>query len=255
MSRNRLNHGILFVALAAFVMAVTIVSAGPGTRLGVWNYGTGISIIRNMAMPSMIVAGLAILSFIASLFTAPKLAPLMFIAAVAAAVAAFVPLKFEQNLAANPYIHDITTDFENPPAIAAAADLPRKNPVAYLGSDPAPNSEITIAEAQRKYFPDIQPLIVDKKINEAAINSRTIIDAMKMHILKEGTTHEGAIIEATYTSFWFGFVDDFIVRIMRKDGKLRIDVRSKSRVGTSDLGANAHRVQDFLKSFSEKSIR
>ncbi len=255
MSGSRSKHRMLFVALAAFVMAVTIVSAGPGTRLGVWEFGTGISIIRKMAIPSMIMAVMAILSFIASLFMARKLVPLMFIAAVAAVVAAIVPLKFEQNLAANPYIHDITTDFENPPAIVAAADLPRKNPVAYLGSDPAPNSEITIAEAQRKYFPDIQPLIVDKKINEIADISSAIIREMKMEILKESMTDESAISEATYTSFWFGFVDDFIVRIMPKDGKLRIDVRSKSRVGTSDLGANAHRVQDFLKSFSEKSIR
>ncbi len=255
MSGSRLNNGMLFVALAAFVMAVTIASAAPGTRLGVWDYGTGISIIRKMAMPSMIVAGLAILSFITSLFIVRKLVPLMLIATIAATGAAIVPLKFEQGVASNPFIHDITTDVKNPPEIATAAGLPRKNPAAYLGADPAPNSEMTITEAQRSAFPEIQPIIVDMKVGEAADISRAIIGAMNMEILKESTADEGAIIEATYTSFWFGFVDDFIVRIMPKDGKTRIDVRSKSRVGVSDLGANAHRVQDFLRSFSAKSAR
>ncbi len=244
---------MLFVALVAFGVAATIAAAAPGTRLGLWEYGTGVSIIRSMALPSMIAAGLAILSFIASLFMARNLAPLMFIAAAAATGAAIVPLKFEQGVAANPFIHDITTDVENPPEIAAAADLPRKNPAAYLGADPAPNAEMTVTEAQRSAFPDIQPIIIDMKVDEAADTSRAIIGAMKMEILKESMTDEGAMIEATYTSFWFGFVDDFIVRIRPSDGKTRIDVRSKSRVGVSDLGANARRVQDFLSRFGEQA--
>jgi uncharacterized protein (DUF1499 family) len=177
----------------------------------------------------------------------------MFIAVAAATGAAIIPLKFEQDVAANPFIHDITTDVENPPEIAAAADLPRKNPAAYLGAEPAPNSEMTVAEAQRNAFPDIQPIIADMKVNEAADISRAIIGAMKMEILKESTTDEGAIIEATYTSFWFGFVDDFIIRIRLREGKTHIDVRSKSRVGVSDLGANARRVRDFLSRFGEEA--
>ncbi len=253
MSDRRLKVGLLFVALVAFGVAATIAVAGPGTRLGLWEYGAGISIIRNMALPSMIAVGLAILAFIASLFMARNLAPLMSIAIAAATVAAIVPLKFEQGVNANPFIHDITTDVENPPEILVAADLPRKNPAAYLGADPAPNSEMTVAEAQRNAFPDIQPIIVDMKVDEAADISSAIIGAMNMEILKESTTDEGAIIEATYTSFWFGFVDDFIIRIRPREGKTRIDVRSKSRVGVSDLGANARRVRDFLSRFGEEA--
>ena len=56
-------------------------------------------------------------------------------------------------------------------------------------------------------------------------------------------------IEAVATTFWYGFKDDFIVRLTpMSDGGTRIDVRSKSRVGLSDLGANAQRVRKFLES-------
>ena len=55
------------------------------------------------------------------------------------------------------------------------------------------------------------------------------------------------------TSFWFGFKDDFIVRLTPVGkGMTRIDIRSKSRVGGSDLGANAARVREFTKRFKER---
>lgn len=243
---------MLLIALTAFGVAAAIGAAGPGTRLGFWEYGTGLSIIRNMAFPSIIAAILAILSFIVSLFKARNLTPIMFLAATAVTCSAIVPIMFDQRVTTNPFIHDITTDFENPPKIVAASDLPRKNPVTYKGSDPAPNSDITVAEAQRYAFPDIQPIIVSMKISEAARTSRRIIDAMKMEILRENTSDEDVTIEATYTSFWFGFIDDFIVRLRHENGKTRIDVRSQSRVGVSDLGANANRVREFISKFNKE---
>jgi len=52
-------------------------------------------------------------------------------------------------------------------------------------------------------------------------------------------------IEAIDTSQWFGFHDDIVVRIRPAGSGSRIDIRSKSRVGRSDLGANAHRIRTF----------
>jgi uncharacterized protein (DUF1499 family) len=72
---------------------------------------------------------------------------------------------------------------------------------------------------------------------------------MGMETLATKETKEEIVIEATDTSFWFGFVDDFIVRIRPDDKKTRIDLRSKSRVGISDLGANAARMREFLSHF------
>jgi uncharacterized protein (DUF1499 family) len=54
-------------------------------------------------------------------------------------------------------------------------------------------------------------------------------------------------IEATDTTTWFGFKDDIIVRVRPEaSGGSRVDVRSVSRLGESDVGANAKRVRKYL---------
>ncbi len=61
-------------------------------------------------------------------------------------------------------------------------------------------------------------------------------------------------IEATATTRWFGFKDDVVIRIAPSGGNgSRVDVRSVSRVGRSDVGTNARRIRAFLKKFAEAS--
>ena len=55
------------------------------------------------------------------------------------------------------------------------------------------------------------------------------------------------IIEATDTTAWFGFEDDVIIRVTDNDSERLVDIRSKSRVGQSDLGKNAARIHSFIK--------
>ena len=53
-------------------------------------------------------------------------------------------------------------------------------------------------------------------------------------------------LEAVATTAWFGFKDDIVVRIVESgDGSL-VDVRSKSRLGLSDVGTNARRIRRFM---------
>jgi uncharacterized protein (DUF1499 family) len=54
-------------------------------------------------------------------------------------------------------------------------------------------------------------------------------------------------IEATATTRWFGFKDDVVVRIRPDAAGSRVDVRSVSRVGRSDVGANAERIRAYLR--------
>ncbi|HEX2482883.1 MAG TPA: DUF1499 domain-containing protein, partial [Methylomirabilota bacterium] len=62
----------------------------------------------------------------------------------------------------------------------------------------------------------------------------------------EAVPAEGRL-EATATTTWFGFKDDVVVRVRAREGGSRVDVRSLSRVGVGDLGANAARVRAFLE--------
>ena len=56
-------------------------------------------------------------------------------------------------------------------------------------------------------------------------------------------------IAASFSSSLFGFVDDLEIRI--DSGSRVIHLRSASRVGTSDLGANSRRIHMIKKSFVE----
>lgn len=248
---------VVLVSLAALGLAAAVLVSGPGARFGVWDYGAGLKIVRTVGLPTLIAAGAAGCMVLLALWKARGLAPLAFLAALAAGAAGAVPLKMRALVEANPFIHDITTDFENPPAIIAAADLPRKNPPDYLGEEPAPRSEgLSVSQAQAAAFPDILPLIVPRSLEETTRLARAVVDDMKLEVLAEGPAGEepgaGWRIEAVDTTLWYGFKDDFIVRITPVEGGARVDVRSKSRVGGSDLGANAVRVRTFIGKLEAK---
>lgn len=58
-------------------------------------------------------------------------------------------------------------------------------------------------------------------------------------------------IEAVDTTFFFGFKDDIVIRLTTPGRhRTRVDVRSVSRVGLSDVGANAARILRFLREVS-----
>jgi uncharacterized protein (DUF1499 family) len=256
--------------LLALGCALAIGLAGPGSRFGLWDWSFGLSLIRAVSSPEtipglpvppiLLAAGLAVIGGVAAFVTKQRrTGAFAVVSALLAGAALMVPLKMKEAFEANPFIHEVTTDFDNPPAIIAAASLPRKNPADYRGSDPVPQATdgLTVAEAQRKAFPDIQPIVVNSDLEAAGEAARAVIAEMKMEILAEGPDGDqsgaGWRIEAVSTSAWFGFKDDFIIRLTPRDGGTQVDLRSKSRVGGSDLGANAARVRDFAKRFSAKA--
>jgi len=60
-------------------------------------------------------------------------------------------------------------------------------------------------------------------------------------------------IEATEKLTWFGFKDDVVFRVTSEDGGTRVDMRSKSRIGRSDVGVNADRINRFLSDLEARS--
>ncbi|HXI87637.1 MAG TPA: DUF1499 domain-containing protein [Parvularculaceae bacterium] len=248
---------IWIVSLAALGLAATLAALGPGMQAGFWDLGTAFGVMRMIALPLIGAAGLAGLVFLLALWKARGLALLAFVAFAVSGAAAYAPLKMRQMATSNPYIHDVTTDFDDPPQIVAAANEPRKNALAYDGADKVGKTDQTVAEAQKAAFPDIIPLMSEADLQTAAKAAREVIDQMGMKVLAEGPTSDqagsGWRIEAVATSLWYGFKDDFIVRIRPEAaGGVRVDVRSESRVGGSDLGQNGARIRKFMKALDAK---
>ncbi|TVQ47459.1 MAG: DUF1499 domain-containing protein [Gammaproteobacteria bacterium] len=136
-----------------------------------------------------------------------------------------------------PPIHDITTDTQDPPpfvdVLALRAGAP--NPPEYPGEE--------IATRQREAYPDLEPIRVAAPPAAAFEAALAVVQRMRWALVAEAPA-EGRI-EATDTTRYFGFKDDVVIRV-RADGEGSIvDIRSKSRVGMSDVGTNARRIRDF----------
>lgn len=159
-------------------------------------------------------------------------------------------------MGASPYppIHDITTDTANPPAFVAVVPLREAtkalNPPGYECPPPPTDgsrgrpcgSGATAAAAQAKAYPDIQPVLLAAEPAKAFDKALAAAKAQGWEIVA-GVPEEGRI-EATATTFWFGFKDDIVIRIAAAEtGQTRLDIRSKSRVGLGDVGANAKRIR------------
>ncbi len=138
-----------------------------------------------------------------------------------------------------PRIHDITTDPANPPALSALVaerQAEGANPHDYRPE---------VAAAQRAGYPDLDGLVISLSPERAFAAALAEAEARGWRIV--ATDAAGGRIEASERTLFFGFVDDIVVRVAPAgEGRTRIDVRSISRQGQSDLGVNARRIRAYL---------
>lgn len=166
-----------------------------------------------------------------------------FVAALLALViglaAAWAPINWLLRANQTPRINDITTDTANPPPLVVTLQYRHNapNPPAYGGE--------SVASLQREGYPDIKPIVLSVPPAEAFKRVDQVATAMGWDVVARAPA-EGRL-EAIDTTRWFGFHDDIVVRIKPDGTGSRIDIRSKSRVGRSDLGVNAQRVREFTQ--------
>jgi uncharacterized protein (DUF1499 family) len=143
-----------------------------------------------------------------------------------------------------PMIHDITTDTENPPSFVAILPLRQtaSNPAQYGGQE--------IAALQHRAYPDIRPVVLPVPPNEAFKHALATARDVGWQVV-DANEAQGRI-EATATTTWFHFKDDVVIRVAALNGRSRVDVRSVSRVGRSDLGTNARRIRAYVKALEKE---
>ena len=145
-----------------------------------------------------------------------------------------------------PPIHDITTDAENLPTFQAIVKhrVHSPNSLEY-GSKELPATKLIALQLEA--YPNVKPLETDLGVEEAVSRAETVLESQGLKIVSADV--ENGLVEATATTFWFGFKDDVVVRVVASGTGSRIDLRSVSRVGQSDIGANAARIEKFLAAF------
>lgn len=239
-----------WMATAGFVLAIIAalmaLAAGPGYRFGYWSLYAAFVLIRWAAYVG--VAALLV-SLIGMLRARPRGPRVGFLRAlVGLAISVFVvgvPMYLLQISQRVPPIHDITTDTEEPPAFEAVLPLRAEapNPPEYPGAE--------VAAQQHAAYPDIVPLTTAMGPDLAFRHALAAAREMGWRIVASDPAR--GRIEAVDQTPWFGFLDDVAIRVRPQGQGSRIDVRSKSRIGVSDLGANAERVRAYLRALQSRT--
>ena len=240
------------IAIAGFSIALmaglAALISGPGSSYRLWNYRTGISVLRWSAYGGTAAAALSLIGLIASLRISIVRGFLW--ALMGLVIGGFLVglmLHWKHVAESVPRIHDITTDTVTPPQFFTVLRLRKSNensPV-YGG--------VVVAAQQRKAYPDIIPLILPVPPGQAF--ERAVAAARRLGWQIIDTDMNAGRIEAVATTFWFGFNDDIVIRLRRQNSGCRVDIRSESRVGVSDLGKNAERIREFLQGLQDMKER
>jgi len=146
-------------------------------------------------------------------------------------------------------IHDVTTDLVDPPEFTVALAHPDNEgrDLRYPHGDPETRA------LQRRHYPDLRSTVFcNDDIEDVWQRALAATEAMGWNVTRADAAER--VIEAEATSRVFRFVDDVVVRMRGTDGGcVNVDMRSTSRVGRSDLGANAARIVEFLESLQRSA--
>jgi uncharacterized protein (DUF1499 family) len=136
-----------------------------------------------------------------------------------------------------PPINDITTDLDNPPEFESAKIVPD-----YVGRDMSYPAEFV--EVVRVSYPDLEPLRLDSPPDVSFERAIAAAESLGWEIVSRSESR--GVFDAQHVSRIFRFVDDITVRIVADGPGSLVDMRSKSRDGQSDLGANAARIHTYF---------
>lgn len=265
--RVTLRRWVLRIALGlAIASPLIFMLAGLGAKVGLWSWQFGLGTLTRQVGPllMMITLVVGLIALLLALLIKPRKGIIVAMLAILIPVVGFANLRATQaKVASLPFIHDVTTDTQDPPTFGAIIMAEREalegvNTVDYAGkramtmekdAEGKPIMKL-VSALQTQAYPEVRTLVLNEAPDVAFGRAEQAARDMGWAI-KETDAASGRI-DATDTTFWYGFKDDVTIRLRPAQGDgTRIDVRSISRVGGSDIGANAARVEAFLKKLAE----
>lgn len=222
------------------------IASGLGYRLRLWRYMTGFKVL---ALAVLAATAGAIAALVSLYFNVRDGSPALYVSASALVVGLVVvvpALLQARRVRQLPYIHDITTDTENPPAFVALLKerAAAPNTAEYGGAE--------VARLQRAAYPDIEPLRLN--VPPARAFAMCLETARRLGWRVAAADPASGRIEASERTRWYGFVDDVVIRVTESAEGARVDVRSVSRVGQSDVGVNAQRIRRFIAAVTKDTV-
>lgn len=242
-SQPKVRKPLSWPALTGLILGLAAIAAvaasGLGYRLGWWHFTRGLQVTEW----AVYGAALALVLSVAGLIQARPQALCRGLILAILGVAVALPvvamaIHWEYATRIYPPINDISTDTEDAPVFW---DMP--NPTDYPGAE--------MAALQRAAYPDLASLELPIPPGKAFAHALAVAEGKGWGIVAS-VPQEGRI-EATDSTFLYGFKDEVSVRVTPAEGGTRIDVRSRSRIGRIDRGVNAKRIRAYLAALKARA--
>ncbi|WP_421216308.1 DUF1499 domain-containing protein [Aeromonas enteropelogenes] len=151
------------------------------------------------------------------------------------AIPLLLPLLFLVQAWRMPLTNDVSTDPYHPPALSWASEL--RTP-----------ADLPVNAPPLKVFAgNPGPLYTRASGAEVIAEANALMTELGWQV--RPSPHG---LDAVVTTLWFGFQDDVALRVFTGPKETRIDMRSASRQGRSDLGTNRARINCFLDRLNER---
>ena len=241
-STNKDNYIVIFSFISLFITLALLFSGVISYRLNIFSISVSLSIFTKYAVYLAIFTSIISLVSLGYSFKRHSKMLAVFISLITFLVSAFIIVIFYGyiiSLKSYPFMNDITTNYDDKISFKIA----KHNPI---GDE---NSFLQRYGGFNKPYNKLKSVYINNSNIEEIFN-KSIFVFTKMNINITYQNLEEGIIEGEAVSFWYGFKDDFIVRIEKLiSDDIKIDIRSASRSGRSDFGKNYERILQFISYF------
>jgi Protein of unknown function (DUF1499) len=190
----------------------------------------------------LIVIAIAVVSIVRIWFGGQTGAAQAFAAILIACIGLAVPGFYLAKAALLPQLTQIETTPEEPLDFKLlAAERP-------ADANPLKEPDADEIDAQVEAYPDIGPMVIERSAPEVFSIVHEAVDRLGWNIMLNEAPGETGVgrIEATNRTLVMGFTDDVLIQVKGDDAHAIIDVRSVSRYGMTDFGANAKRIRKLF---------
>lgn len=249
-----------FALVLALAPAVVIILGALGTKFGLWSWKAGfVAVLVNgpapglgwapaLAMAAIVVALIGLVVSIRTGLWRRSLAALLI---GLATMGAFVFVGGQARKA--PPIHDVSTNWNEPLMFSEAAMQRRGAEANPIVADPLMFTGERIAQVNERTCPEARPVLLKMSAEDAHARAKAALVEQGLEIVTDDPAT--GRLEAVATSFWYGFKDDLVARVAPEGSGARVDMRSVSRVGVSDIGQNCKRITALVAAMGDQGKR
>ncbi len=257
---RRIRRGLIIAAVVLAFAAPTAVLLGAiGSKAGWFSLTLGFDWLAIRIAPALalIAAALGVLALVAAVILPPRRGAAAALFAVALGGATFGALaQWRLQAMQAPPVHDVDTDWTSPilfspklmVARGADSNAVESNPTVPVSPYTRDTAGQSVAAINARTCPGATPVILMVPPAQAFARAKTALGDARLAFVTDDPLH--GLLEATATSFWFGFKDDVAVQVRSAGAGARIDLRASSRVGLSDFGRDCRLVTRLRKALA-----